>query len=195
MKEQKSLVQCIFVENTLRISKMKKSLILLFTNTLLLIISFSLNAAVVDSSYYGFTIRQEYSINNVPDSAFHNLVYYIGKWWDSEHTYSGKASNLWIDAVAGGCFCEKLPNGGSVRHMTVVFAQPGKTLRMEGGLGPLQSMAVNAVMTFTFSGEGSGTKVTISYVVGGYVPGGLQKMSVLVDRVLADQMKRFQNFC
>ncbi len=152
-------------------------------------------AEVVDSSYYGFTIKQEYSINNAADTVYNNLVSYIGKWWDSEHTYSGKAANLWIDAVAGGCFCEKLPDGGSVRHMTVVFANPGKTLRMVGGLGPLQSMAVSAVLTFDLSQDCNNTNVTVTYTVGGYVPGGLQKMAIVVDRVLAQQMKRFTNFC
>jgi len=153
------------------------------------------HAEVVDSSYYGFTIKQEYPIKNVADSVYNNLVHYIGKWWDSEHTFSGQAANLWIDAVAGGCFSEKLPDGGSVRHMTVVFAKPGKTLRMEGGLGPLRSMAVSAVLTFNLSQDGNNTKLTVTYSVGGYVPGGLQKMALLVDRVLEQQMRRFTNFC
>lgn len=174
---------------------MKKSFIIILSSVLLATFFNTVRAEVVDSSYYGFTVKQEYSIDNVPDSVYHNLVYYIGKWWDSEHTYSGKAENLWIDAVAGGCFCEKLPAGGSVRHMTVVYVNPGKTLRMNGGLGPLQSMAVNAVLTFSMSQEGNKTKLSVIYTVGGYVPGGLQKMSLLVDKVLREQMKRFNNFC
>ena len=174
---------------------MRKILIFSTLSAIIFCLSCEAGAAVVDSSYYGFTIKQEYSIDNAADTVYHNLVSYIGKWWDSEHTYSGKASNLWIDAVAGGCFCEKLPDGGSVRHMTVVFADPGKTLRMVGGLGPLQSMAVSAVLTFNLSRYANNTKLTITYTVGGYVPGGLQKMSVLVDRVLEAQMKRFRDFC
>src|ERR1700760_2531141 len=38
------------------------------------------------------------------------------KWWNGEHSYSGSASNMTLDPVAGGCWCEKLPAGGSVQH-------------------------------------------------------------------------------
>jgi hypothetical protein len=38
-------------------------------------------------------------------------------------------------------------NQGGVRHMQVVYVDPGKTLRMIGGLGPLQSMAATGSMT------------------------------------------------
>ena len=31
------------------------------------------------------------------------------RWWSGDHTYSGDAANLWLDAQATGCFCEKLP--------------------------------------------------------------------------------------
>ena len=31
------------------------------------------------------------------------------KWWSSEHTWSHDAANLYLDAQATGCFCEKLP--------------------------------------------------------------------------------------
>ncbi len=29
-----------------------------------------------------------------------------------------------------GCFCERLPNQGGVRHMEVVYLDPGKVLAM-----------------------------------------------------------------
>ena len=50
-----------------------------------------------------------------------------------------------------GCWCEKLPNGGGVRHMQVVNVMPGKMLVMTGGLGPLQSMAATGSMSFKLS--------------------------------------------
>ena len=70
---------------------------------------------------------------------YNSIVDDVGLWWDSSHTFSGNAENLSIDDKAGGCFCENLENGGSVRHLEVVFVDPGKTLRMIGGLGPLSS--------------------------------------------------------
>jgi transposase len=115
-------------------------------------------------------------------------------WWDSVYTFSGDASNLSIDDRAGGCFCEKLKNGGSVRHLEVVFADPGKTLRMIRGLGPLQAMAVAGNMTWSLSKIDSGTNVKVTYSVGGYRPGGLQKMASLVDKVMFEQLKRLKEY-
>jgi hypothetical protein len=60
-------------------------------------------------------------------------------WWDSRHTWSGSAANLSLAAASGGCFCERLPNGGSVLHMSTVNAVPNQKLVLFGALGPLQS--------------------------------------------------------
>ena len=169
---------------------MKKILILLFSSIIAIPFYQSIHASVADSSSYGFTIKQEYTIKDPADSVFKNLVYNIGKWWDSEHTYSHDARNLTIQPFAGGCFCERLKDSGSVRHMTVINIVPGKTLRMEGGLGPLQSMAVNAILTFSISQSCNNAELEVTYTVGGYAPGGLQKMAPIVDRVLGQQMKR-----
>jgi hypothetical protein len=118
----------------------------------------------------------------------------VGRWWDPAHTYSGKAENLSLDGRAGGHFLEMLENGGSIIHMTVVYAAPGKTLRLVGGLGPLQAFAVNGSMTWQFEPEGAGTRVEVIYVVGGYMPGGLQKMAPAVDKVLGEQLQRLKIF-
>jgi hypothetical protein len=60
-------------------------------------------------------------------------------WWDSRHTWSGSAANLSLAAASGGCFCERLPNGGSVLHMSTVNAVPNQKLVLFGALGPLQT--------------------------------------------------------
>ncbi|HEX7915316.1 MAG TPA: hypothetical protein VF497_06160, partial [Rudaea sp.] len=73
-----------------------------------------------------------------PDRAYAAITG-VARWWDSNHTYSGNASNLSLDARAGGCWCEQLADGGSVQHMTVLTAMPGRMLRLSGGLGPLQA--------------------------------------------------------
>jgi hypothetical protein len=153
-----------------------------------------LRAEVKDSSAVGFTIQDSVIIAAKPNDVYHSLVAEVGWWWDSAHTFSGDASNLSIDDRAGGCFCEKLENGGSVRHLEVVFAEPGKTLRMIGGLGPLQAMAVTGSMTWSLSKTDTSTNVKMTYSVGGYRPGGLQKMAPLVDRVLYEQLKRLKEY-
>jgi hypothetical protein len=153
-----------------------------------------LMAEVKDSTAAGFTIQDTMIIAANPDAVYHSLIADVGRWWDSAHTFSGNAGNLSIDDRAGGCFCEKLDNGGSVRHLEVVFAEPGKTLRMIGGLGPLQSMAVTGSMTWSLSKTDIGTNVKVIYSLGGYRPGGLQKMAPLVDKVMAEQLKRLKNY-
>ena len=153
-----------------------------------------IRAEVKDSSAIGFTIQDTVIIAAEPNDVYHSLVAEVGRWWDSAHTFSGNASNLSIDDRAGGCFCEKLENGGSVRHLEVVFADPGKTLRMIGGLGPLQAMAVTGSMAWSLSKTDTSTNVKVTYSVGGYRPGGLQKMAPLVDKVMFEQLKRLKEY-
>jgi uncharacterized protein YndB with AHSA1/START domain len=96
-------------------------------------------AEVVDSASNGFTVKTTLNIKAPPDDVYRRLVQNIGDWWNPDHTYSHNSHNLSIEEKPMGCFCEKLPNGGSVRHMEVVFLVPGKMLGMTGGLGPLQA--------------------------------------------------------
>ena len=151
-------------------------------------------AEVKDSSAIGFTVQDTAIIAADQNDVYHSLVADVGRWWDSAHTFSGNAINLSIDDKAGGCFCEKLENGGSVRHLEVVFADPGKTLRLIGGLGPLQAMAVTGSMTWSLSKTDTGTNVKVIYSVGGYRPGGLQKLASLVDKVIFEQLKRLKEY-
>lgn len=78
-------------------------------------------AEVADSSASGFTIKTTLSIQAAPDEVYRQLIH-VGDWWDSVHTFSRDAHNLSIEERAGGCFCEKLPNGGGVRHLEVLFS-------------------------------------------------------------------------
>lgn len=121
-------------------------------------------------------------------------------WWSASHTYSGDAGNLYLDAQATGCFCEKLPKPadapegqrmGSVEHMHVVYADPQRgVLRMVGGLGPLQGEAVHGVLTVTLKREGEGTRMLWRYVVGGVWQAKVEEMGPLVDKVMAEQVRR-----
>jgi hypothetical protein len=153
-----------------------------------------LQGEILDSTAHGFTVKNVVSVATTPEKVYRQLVANVGKWWNSAHSWSGDARNLFIDDKADGCFCEKLKSGGSVRHMTVVFADPGKTLRMVGGLGPLQSLAVTGSMTWSFTKGEIGTKVEVTYAVGGYRPGGLGALAVPVDNVLLEQLTRLKKF-
>ena len=77
--------------------------------------------------------------------------------------------------------------------MTVVYADPGKLLRLTGGLGPLQELAVSGMMTWAFTQQaGNKTTITFTYAVGGYAPGGLAALAPFVDMVLGTQVARLR---
>jgi len=63
-------------------------------------------------------------------------------------------------SCAGGCFCERLKDGGSVQHLQVVYAAPGQGLRLRGALGPLQTEGVEGTLGWTLKPGEGGTNVT-----------------------------------
>ena len=159
-----------------------------------LVASSSSHAEVVDKGPAGFTIRIEQRTTASPAAAYRALVEGLPLWWDSAHTFSGSAKNLSIEAKPGGCFCETLPAGGGVEHARVIYVEPGKTIRMQGALGPLQSSGVASVLTWSFEPASGGTKITLTAATGGYMPGGFDKIAVLVDGVLKAQVTRLVGY-
>jgi hypothetical protein len=65
---------------------------------------------------------------------------------------------------------------------------------MTGGLGPLQSVAAAASMTIQLAPDAGATKLTVTYAVGGYMPGGLNSYAAPVDGVLTQQFTRLKNY-
>jgi len=157
-------------------------------------VSFSASAAhgaVMGSNAAGFTVREEVTFSGPPASAWKRLID-VGSWWNPKHTYSGRSSNLSLALTPGGCFCEKLENGGFVRHLDVVLVMPEKILRLTGGLGPLQAMGATGALTFTLrEASPSTTTVIAQYSVVGYSGEGLAGIAGAVDEVLGEQLRRF----
>ena len=151
-------------------------------------------AEVADLNASGFLSKHEVTVNATAANAYKALVDEVGGWWNPAHTYSNDARNLSIDARPGGCFCEKLPNGGGVQHMSVVYAAPGQVVRMMGALGPLQNSGLAGSMTWKFTPAASATKIELSYSVGGYMQGGFEKIAPAVDRVVGEQLGRLKTF-
>jgi hypothetical protein len=149
---------------------------------------------VIDSSANGFTIKAALHIKAAPHDVYRRLIRNIGDWWNPQHTFSGNSHNLSIDEKAMGCFCERLPNEGAVRHMEVIFLAPDKTLGMTGGLGPLQSMAAAGNMKIDLSPEEGGTKLDVMYAVTGYLPAGMNTWAAPVNSVLTEQFTRLKNY-
>jgi hypothetical protein len=148
-------------------------------------------AEVVSATAAGFEVKETAHLASAPDKAYAVLLT-PSHWWNSEHTYSGNAANLTLEARAGGCWCETLPDGGSVQHMTVTYLAPGKVLRLRGGLGPLGSLPVEGVMTWTLKSAGGGTDISLSYAISGTSPQGFDALSKGVDGVLAEALARLK---
>jgi polyketide cyclase/dehydrase/lipid transport protein len=148
-------------------------------------------AEVISAGQNGFEIRETVHVAATPDKAYAALLQ-PARWWSSEHTFSGSAANLALDARAGGCWCETLTDGGSVEHMRVVYAAPGKVLRLRGALGPLQGLGVEGAMTLSVKAGTSGADISINYAAGGYVKDGFDALSKGVDHVLGEQLERLR---
>src|SRR5260221_7599004 len=140
----------------------------------------------------GFLVRNSAAINAPPAKVYAALTDGVGGWWDPAHTFSHNARNLSLDAKPGGCFCERLPDGGGVQHMSVVYASPGKLLRLTGAIGPLQEAALAGTMTWNLSEAGGGTTVELIYTVGGFRAGGFRDIPTVVDGVLRGQLARLK---
>jgi uncharacterized protein YndB with AHSA1/START domain len=149
-------------------------------------------AAAADVTPTGFLVRYELAIGAPPAKVYDSLID-VGSWWSEQHTYSGDSRHLSIDPRAGGCFCEKLPNG-SVEHMRVVFLKVNEALRMRGALGPLQASGVSGAMTWRLSPTANGTKLELAYSVGGFMAGGFESIAPAVESVLREQADRLKRF-
>ncbi len=151
-------------------------------------------AEVLDAQAHGFTIRISTMVNAERMAVYKAAVENVGSWWHDDHTISGFAINMTIDARVPGCFCEKLGQGAGIVHMMVTYLSPGIILRLTGGLGPLGLMGVEGNMTWEFDDAGEGTVVTLNYAVGGYYPDGLDTLAPAVNGVLEDAMGRLRAF-
>ncbi|MEZ5497920.1 MAG: SRPBCC domain-containing protein [Steroidobacteraceae bacterium] len=144
-------------------------------------------AAVLDAAPGGFTIENVITVPVDANAAWRALVNDVDAWWPKDHTWWGPASKLSIDARAGGCFCETTATQ-QAEHMQVVFVDPGKLLRMSGGLGPLQGMGLGGVLEWRIAGTEGGTRITLWYRAGGYSTDDLGKFAPVVDSVQALQL-------
>lgn len=142
-----------------------------------------------------FVVRHTETVAASPEAAW-DVLLSPADWWSGEHSFSGDAENFILDARAGGCFCEMLPAGdgrpepGSVRHLEVIFLDPGKAMRLTGALGPLQSEPLNGVLTITFKPVDGETRILFEYAVGGPSRFDPQTIAPAVDAVIGEQLER-----
>ena len=151
-------------------------------------------AEIVSAGPIGFNLRHVADAPNVAPPVIWAALADIAKWWDPEHTYSGDARNLTLEPFVRGCFCEKLSLYAGIEHGSVVYAQPAKTLRINGALGPLQEFGVTGVMTWQIEAAAGGSRVTFTYNVGGFADRPLADWAPIVDEVLGGQLQRLTRY-
>jgi hypothetical protein len=131
---------------------MKKTILLSLCG---LMIASPAAAEVKNQTGAGFISGHSAEVQAKPEDIWKRLIS-PKDWWSPAHSWFGKAEGFYIDAQAGGCFCEiaqekgangQIKTSASVEHMRVIFADPGKVLRMQGALGPMQSEAMLGTLT------------------------------------------------
>lgn len=145
-------------------------------------------AATSEVSPTGFIVSLRYDVNATPHRVWESLGE-IGKWWNPRHTWSGDAANLSLSRQASGCYCERW-GANSVEHGRVIYAAEDSVLRLQGALGPLQALAVDAVLTFAIAQKDGKTVLQVTYRVSGNASAALQDLAGPVDGVIAEQAKR-----
>lgn len=149
------------------------------------------HAEVVSNGAGGFEIHLQRQLATTPDAGYRALGQ-IGRWWADAHTWSGQASNLSLSMKAGGCLCERWPEG-EVEHGRVIYAAPGRLLRLAAPLGPLQSLGVNAVLSFELAATDGGAKLAVTFRVTG--DGAvLGPLADTVNGVITEQVDRYVRF-
>jgi len=150
-------------------------------------------AEVVDANPAGFQVKETAEIA-APAAKVWAALGDFGGWWNGKHSWSGDAKNFSLELKPGGCLCEALPNGGGAHHLTVIFVAPGKTAILDGTLGPLMFSGAAGHLVWSLDEKDGHTTLTQSYYVGGYFPGGLDKLAPAVDGVLTEQLGRLKSY-
>lgn len=149
-------------------------------------------AEVVHAESGGFTVSNSTTIEASRGDTWQAAVQEVGLWWNGDHTISGDATRISIDARPMGCFCETLGEDAGVVHLVVTMVSPQVVIRLTGGLGPLGLMGVAGNMTWEFEPAGDATKVSFTYAVGGHREGGLEELAAPVDGVIEDALLRLK---
>ena len=155
---------------------------------ILLALPLSLRAEVLDAADNGFTVENRAEVPVSAMAVWKALIEDVDRWWPKDHSYFGAEGRFRIEPRAGGCFCEKAGER-EVQHLQVSHVDPGKLLRLLGGLGPLQSMGLHGVLDWQLEAlSDKRTRITLRHRVGGYTPNSLQSFAPVVDSVQAIQL-------
>lgn len=150
------------------------------------------SAEVVSADSDGFTVRST-RVVQVPPLRMFTLFTRVSEWWSDSHTWSGDADALSISPLrAGACWCELLPDYGSVEHGHAIAWEPSRgRILWRAELGPLQALAATGKLEWrAVAAEGGGTSFSFQYDVAGRGLGDSAALAAGVDAVLAQQLDR-----
>ena len=152
-------------------------------------------AEVSNIAANGFTIRHTVATGATGDIAWKTMTRHVDEWWNPEHSWSGSAANMYIEPKVGGCFCERLPGEGEerggVEHLRIIYLDPGREIRFDGALGPLQAIAVQGRMIWRIDTDAdTGSTIAFTYMVHGFLDGGFAGLAPAVDGVISEQLER-----
>lgn len=146
------------------------------------------DAEIVKRATEGFIIRHDAVAAGSPAKTWAALVDW-GGWWPGQHSYSGNAANLELEVEPDGEL-EEVWDGGAVLHGSVLAALPDRLLRLEAPIGPLQALPVTAILEFTLSPLGDGTRVGMVFHVAGPGLVNAGRYAEAVDKVFAEAFPR-----
>jgi uncharacterized protein YndB with AHSA1/START domain len=157
-------------------------------------------AEVTQSGDSSLTVSQTVDSQASADEIWAAMTQRVAEWWHPDHSWSGDATNFYIRAELGGCFCERLPGvggkpDGGVEHLRVIYIKPGEVIRFDGSLGPFMDMPAQGRMSWTIAPAvegGTGSTITFTYRVHGYMEGGFAGLAPVVDGVIGQQIQRLQ---
>jgi uncharacterized protein YndB with AHSA1/START domain len=150
-------------------------------------------AEVVDANPAGFQVKQTVEIA-APAAKVWKSLGKIGSWWNSQHTWSQDARNVGLTLTYNGEMWENLPGGGFVHHLRVIYVDPGKKVIFDGTLGPMIYSGASGHLVWVLTEKDGHTTFVQTYYVGGYCPGGLDKLAPAVDGVLGEQLGRLKRY-
>lgn len=117
-----------------------------------------------DSLSRTFRFEMNFSYPGDPVFVYDHLTGDISDWWD--HSFTEKPYRLFIEAKPGGGFYEIFnESGDGARHASVIYAERGKMLRMEGPLG-LSGQALTLVCTYSLAPAGRDSTTLTLHVNG-----------------------------
>jgi len=138
-----------------------------------------------------FSFEHELILPGTTEEIYDAVTGDISGWWD--HSFSENPLKFYIDPKPGGGFYEIFnESGDGVLHATVIFAERGKMLRMDGPLG-LSGQAVKLVMTYTFEkADSKTTKLLLTVNGAGEIKEGTSEIVKSVwHHFLFDQLKPY----